>query len=153
MLLLGAGPGSCANEPTETRSVFEAPPEGEAKPEPATEVEAGPTGTVRSEPAAPLAGQPLKIIGGPISFTNGCQGVASVKVEVDEAKGEIAIFWLPKSVEPDAICSMAMHDDPVVASLEGLSAGEYSVKFHPRGGEGRVVVALPEREAPEAGAE
>ncbi len=36
---------------------------------------------------------------------------------------------------------MALHDDPVVATVEGLEAGTYEVVILPSGGTGKLVVA------------
>jgi hypothetical protein len=90
-------------------------------------------------PAHPRAGEPVTVRGGPISFRNGCEGIAGVEVHREGQR--IEVRWRARAVPPDAICTMALHDDPVVATLEGLEAGTYEVVILPSGGQGTLVVA------------
>ena len=145
MLLLGGASGSCNEEPAAPATppaVVEAPGPADA-PAPAP---AGKPSLLGFEPRSPVAGEPLKIIGGPISFANGCQGIASVEAAVEGQT--ITVTWTAKEVPPDAVCTMALHDDLVTTTVEGLAAGTYSVKILPSGGEGSIHVRAADEPEP-----
>lgn len=76
-------------------------------------------------PAVPKAGESVRIEAGPITFRNGCLGIADVVVL---RKGnQIELRWTPKEVPPDAMCTMGIHEEMVVAQTEALEAGVYTI--------------------------
>ncbi len=103
-----------------------------------------PRNQILFEPPAPGAGQPIHVKAGPITFRNGCEGIAQVDVTVEESR--VVVHWTPKSVPPDAMCTMALHDDWIEADIAGLAPGSYQVVVR-EVGEATLVVAS---EAPAA---
>lgn len=95
---------------------------------------------IRITPAHPAADEAFEVRAGPITFRNGCEGIA--KVEVKRAGSSVVVTWTPKQVPPDAMCTMALHDDWVTAQVDGLPAGTYTVSVN-EVGEVALVVGGP----------
>jgi hypothetical protein len=153
MLVLGGASGSCNESPAvepEKPAAEASSPEPEPEPQPAPTSAPAPSGKpsqLTFDPWLPVAGQPLKITSSPITFNNGCQGIASVEAKVEP--GKIIVTWTPKPVPPDAICTMALHADFATTTVEGLEAGTYRVEFLPSGGMATIAVRAVGEPEPE----
>ncbi len=79
------------------------------------------------EPAEPVAGQPVEVRAGPLTFRNGCEGIERSWAEEPDADGRIVLRWAPRHVPPDAMCTMALHSQWIEAVIEDLEPGEYVV--------------------------
>lgn len=83
---------------------------------------------IEIQPEAPSAGETLKVRAGPLTFANGCEGIAGSNAEEPDEQGTIAVSWRPREVPPDAMCTQALHDMWIETRVEGLEPGEYTLR-------------------------
>jgi hypothetical protein len=84
--------------------------------------------TIEIRPSAPSAGETIQVRAGPLTFRNGCEGIARSMARGPDAGGTILIGWQPREVSPDEMCMQAFHDMWIEVELEALAAGEYELE-------------------------
>jgi hypothetical protein len=84
--------------------------------------------TIEVQPPSPSAGDTVRVRAGPLTFRNGCEGIARSRSRGPDAGGTIHVGWEPRQVSPDEMCTQAMHDMWIDVELQDLGPGSYTIQ-------------------------